>query len=159
MMEIIAIPRQRKPVLIGRNGSVKERIEKETKTKIRISEDVKIEGEALSVLKAKDIVRAIARGFSPEKAFMLLDEDCQLDIITLVNENENTRERLFARVIGRKGKTRNIIEQKTGAFLSVYGKTVAIIGRHDQLSRARLAVEHLLEGRTHKSVYAMLCKK
>ena len=65
MNDFIKIPEQRKGVLIGKDGSVKKEIEKATKTVIEIEEDVSIEGEPLDVMKTKDIIKAIGRGFSP----------------------------------------------------------------------------------------------
>jgi len=47
----------------------------------------------------------------------------------------------------------------TGCFISVYGKTVAIIGLISQVSIARRAVESLLMGSMHASVYKWLEKQ
>ena len=56
MIEFVRIPEERKAVLIGSGGSVKKKIEKETKTKIDIGEYIKIEGnDPLNFLKAKQI--------------------------------------------------------------------------------------------------------
>ncbi|UCD07889.1 MAG: RNA-processing protein [Candidatus Aenigmatarchaeota archaeon] len=152
----IAIPEERKAVLIGKDGETKEEIESLTKTTITVSDGIMIKGEVENALKAKNIVEAIGRGFSPKHALRLIDEDCQLEIISLEGETDNTRKRLFGRVIGRKGATRKIIEQTTGCLLSVYGKTVSIIGTAREIDLARSAVEDLLEGRQHSYVYARL---
>jgi ribosomal RNA assembly protein len=156
MIEILRIPEKRKPVLIGKNGSVKKELEARTKTKITVGEDVQIYGDSLNVIKAKEIVKAIGRGFSPEKAFLLLDEDYQLYIISLERETGNTIKRVMARVIGKKGSARKRIEEQTGAWVSVYGKMVSIIGRAGELDSARHAVESLLSGRSHAYVYSRL---
>ncbi len=50
------------------------------------------------------------------------------------------------RIIGRKGRTREIIEEMSGADISVYGKTVAIIGNPIQVEVAKTAVEKLARG-------------
>ena len=157
-VEEIAIPEERKAVLIGREGKIKKEIESLTKTSITVSDGILIKGELENVLKAKNIVEAIGRGFSPKRALRLIDEDCQLEIISLEAETENTRKRLFGRVIGKKGATRKIIERSTGCLLSVYGKTVSIIGTAREIDLARSAVENLLEGRQHGYVYARLRK-
>ena len=156
VLEELNIPEERKAVLIGRNGKTKKQIEGLTMTSITISGGVLIKGSVENVLKAKNIIEAIGRGFSPKHALRLLDEDCQLDIISLEAETENTRKRLFGRVIGRKGATRKIIEQSTGALVSVYGKTVSIIGTVTEINHARSAIEDLLEGRQHGYVYARM---
>ena len=64
----------------------------------------------------------------------------------------------MGRVIGRKGTTRHIIERETGAKITVYGKTVAIIGNDESAWKAKEAVEELLSGRTHGFVYRRLLK-
>ena len=58
-------------------------------------------------------------------------------------------------VLQRVWKTRYLSE-KSGCFISVFGKTVAIIGRPDGIERARKAVEMLLEGANHSTVYRFL---
>lgn len=141
----LSIPEKRKAVLIGKNGSVKSLIEKRTKTKIRIDNGVEIEGE--NPLVARDVVQAIGRGFEPEKALLLLNERFCFEIISLEGESENTRKRLFARIIGRAGKIKSFIEKTTGVYISVYGKTVCIIGEWERAGLAKRAVEILLEGK------------
>ncbi|MBN2042846.1 MAG: RNA-processing protein [Candidatus Aenigmarchaeota archaeon] len=156
MLEIVKIPERRKGVLIGADGSVKGRIEKSTNTVLTINDGVEIEGESLEVMKAKDIVKAVGRGFSPEKAMLLLSDDFRLVVISMEGERENTIKRLFARVIGTHGKTKRIIEKATETCISVYGKTVSIIGKWESAERAGKAIELLLEGKTHTYVYKFL---
>ena len=87
MMEIARIPDERRSVLIGKDGKVRETIERCTGTKIEVSDDVRISGEdSLQVLAAKEIVTAIGRGFSPGKANRLLEEGCELRVISLDGE-------------------------------------------------------------------------
>lgn len=72
------MPKERIGVAIGPNGEVKRFIERRTGTKITFDSEtgeVQIEpsGEdPLGVLKAREVIQAIARGFSPERAFRLL---------------------------------------------------------------------------------------
>jgi len=47
----------------------------------------------------------------------------------------------------------------TDVDVSVYGKTVALIGDMERIQIAKEAVEMILEGVRHKSVYAFLEKK
>ena len=156
MKETVLIPEERKAVLIGSRGKVKGNLESDTKTRIRVDDLVEIEGEGQDVYRASEVVKAIGRGFSPEHAFLLLEEGYELFTVSLQGEKPNTIKRLMGRVIGRKGMSRRIIEQTTGAFLSVYGKTVSIIGKAEEVSRAREAVEALLSGRKHGGVYRKL---
>ncbi len=159
MIEEVNIPDERKPVLIGKEGSVKDEIEDRTETKITIKECIIVDGEdPIMVMKAAEIVRAIGRGFAPEKAMLLISEDYELRIVTLQAENENTRKRLMSRVIGSKGATRKILENDTNCLISVYGKTVSLIGKLEEVLKAEEAVRFLLQGRSHGYVYARLRK-
>lgn len=158
MIEITNIPEERKAVLIGKEGTVKKELEHRTHTIIKIENGVQIQGDTLDIIKAKEVIKAIGRGFSPEKAFKLLEDEYQLDVISLKGETPKKIKRLFARVIGTKGSTKRRIEMETGVDISVYGKTVSIIGVWGQLGVARKAVEDLLVGRSHAYVYNKLSR-
>jgi ribosomal RNA assembly protein len=51
------------------------------------------------------------------------------------------------------------MERLSGAKVSVYGKTVAILGYPEQMRVARTAIEMLLDGAPHGNVYSFLEKK
>lgn len=155
-------PLDRIAALIGKAGETKKKIEKIGKVKITIdseSGDVEIDGsDPLKLLHAQHVTKAIARGFSPEKAFKLFEEDYLLDILELsdVTDSKKELENIRGRVIGTSGKAREKIEQEAGCFISVYGKTVSIIAKTHNLPKARKAVEMLLRGATHSNVYNTL---
>lgn len=160
-MQYLKIPDDRVAILIGTHGSVRKRIEKETNTKITIEEgNVSIEGEGIELLTARDIALAIGRGFSPEIAFRLLDEENVLEIVPLTEYLKSDRElaRKKGRIIGRKGKTRAFIEGITHTNISVYGKSIAIIGGYDNVQIAKDAIIKLIKGARHSSVYSFLEK-
>lgn len=168
MEEFLRIPQARIGALIGKNGAVKRKIEKDLGVRIEIDTEecsVKISDEntkdPLACWKGRDVVKAIARGFSPFKAFKLLEEDVILEIIDLkeyLGKSKNTLKRVKGRIIGKDGKTRKIIENMTGCYLSIYGKTIALIGEFEQVYDAKKAVEMLLHGSEHSSVYRFLEK-
>lgn len=161
----IKIPKDRVAVLIGKNGKVKKQIETETKTGIDVDSkegDVTIHGQdGLGIYTAKSIVLAISRGFNPEIGFLLLKTDYMLEILNLKEyaRSKNDYLRLKGRVIGAEGKARRLIEDITECYVSVYGKTIAIIGEPENLTVARRAVESLLKGSPHSSVYKFLEKQ
>ena len=153
-------------VLIGKSGSTKREIEEKTGTILRIDSEegmVTIEAEdPVAVMTTTNVVSAINRGFSPERAYRLLeDEDMMFDVIDLADLSGTARhlERLRGRIIGKAGTSRAQIEDMTGTELSVHGKTVAIIGLPDQVETARKAVEMLIQGVPHEHVYAFLDRK
>lgn len=158
-MHYLKIPEERVAVLIGTGGSVKKRIEDKTGIHLIIEDgDVTLEGEGLGLLTARDIVQAIGRGFSPEVAFNLFNEDYVLEIIPLMeiisSEKELIRKR--GRIIGSRGKTRNFIEGITHTSVSVYGKSVGIIGKYEDVQTAKEAILMLLHGARHSTVYRFL---
>lgn len=160
MLEVLKIPEDRLPVLIGRKGSVKSVIEEYTRTRIRISDVVRISGDdALGVLTAKNMVTAIGRGFSPEKAERLADDRCGIHVISLQGHSPKKRERLLGRVIGKHRRSLNIIEKETGASIVVRGKTVAIIGTPEEMGPAEEAVTELLGGSTHGYAFKTMDRK
>ncbi len=115
----------------------------------------------MTPFKAVEIVTAIARGFSPKRAFRLLEEDTVLNIIDLRDyqgKSPGTLIRIRGRLIGLAGKSRRLIEELTGADVSVYGHTVGIIGVQEEAKLASEAVGSLAAGTSHRSVYNMLQK-
>ncbi len=166
----VRIPAERVGVLIGRSGSIKKKIESMCKVKLEIDSEtgeVTIIGseqieDPTTIFKAQNIVLAIGRGFSPEKAFKLMDDDVILHIIDLrdaAGRSKKDLQRIKGRLIGKKGKTRRIIEETTNVDVSIYGHTVALIGRLEELEIAKEAIEKLVAGSQHKTVYRYLGRK
>jgi len=161
-MKYVKIPVDRVGVLIGKNGETKSNIESYG-LKLEVNSsigEVKIESEdKIKEMEAENVVVAIGRGFSPEKAILLFNEDYYLEIIDIrdwVGKKENHIRRLAGRVIGKNGRAREIIEELSGAYVSIYGHTIGIIGKIENLQIAKKAVEMLLEGANHSTVYRFL---
>jgi ribosomal RNA assembly protein len=169
-LEYVRIPLERVGVLIGKDGTVKKSIEESTGTRIDLDsrtgeitiEQVEETGDPLAAWVARDIVTAIGRGFSPERASRLLEEDQMLRVTDLTSElgkSEKALHRQKSRLIGRRGRTRSIIEETTRTDISIMGKTVSIIGDDEQVAIAYEAVEMIVRGIPHKIVYKFLEKK
>ena len=167
MQEHIKVPQDRIGVIIGVEGNVKKVIEEKTGCTMDVDSEsgsvvIESEGEAIAALKASEAIKAIARGFSPEKAFRLIEnEDLMLDVIDLSNITTTPADltRIKGRIIGKNGKTREVIEQMAGVKMSVYGKTISLIGDPEQLTTARAAIDMLLDGAPHGAVYSYLEKR
>jgi ribosomal RNA assembly protein len=168
MMQEVKIAGSRVGVLIGKAGATKKDLEIKTNTTITIDSKeglVKVEAadeNTISLLRAVEIINAINRGFSPERAFeMIEDEDLLLDVIDLSAMAEGPRQldRLRGRIIGKDGRAREQIEDMTDVEISVFGKTVALIGYPEQMKTARAAIDMLIEGVPHENVFAFLDKK
>ncbi len=155
MITSILIPKARVPVIVGRNGKTKRLLEKKTNTKLFISEEITIEGEAIDVMTAENVIKAIGRGFSPDAALELLDEDKVLYVLQLPASDKEMK-RIKSRIIGTGGMARRNLERLTDTRISVYGKTVSIIGYYDDADAAKEAVEKLIKGSMHRNVYKFL---
>lgn len=161
----LKISQERVAVLIGKEGEMKKEVEELTKSNLDISPegDVIITGDdGLLLYTTREIVRAIGRGFNPKTALLLLKTDYALEIIDLkdvVGKSKNTMERLKGRVIGTNGRAREEIERLTDTSISIYGKTIGIIGEVERTGLARHAIAMLLEGSMHKTVYRLLERK
>ncbi len=161
----LKIPQERVAVLIGTDGKTKKEIEEATHSTLEISKegDVIITGkDAILLFIALEMVKSVGRGFNPKTALLLLKTDYVLDIIDMrdiAGKNKNTLERLKGRVIGKAGKSREEIERLTDTYISIYGKTIGIIGEVTQAGLARQAVGMLLDGAMHKTVYHFLERK
>lgn len=159
---------ERVAVLIGKSGEVKKDLEARLNVALDIDAEegvVTIENTGEDVLAewtCRDIIKAIGRGINPKKAMRLTSEEYVLDLIDLtdvVGRSKKHLKRQKGRIIGTGGKTRKIIEETTGVALSVYGKTVAIIGTPEETAVAKEAVLMLCKGISHSAVYKTLQRK
>ncbi len=158
----LRITKDRIAVLIGTKGETKNDLEKETGCKINIDSqegDVTITGkDAIQLFALREVIKAISRGFNPELAKQLLKQDYVLEVVSLndYSKEKNHQQRLKGRVIGQDGKSRTTIESLTDCSISVYGKTIAMIGSVETVGTCRRAVESLLDGSPHANVYKWL---
>lgn len=166
----VRIPKERVGVLIGPDGRIKKYIE----DKLEVTLDIDTEGSVTIILsekaqdpslllRAKDLVTAIGRGFKPETVFRLIrNEDEIFDMIDLrhiFGRSESDIRRIKSRIIGTEGKTRRLIEELTEADVVVYGHTIGIIGSFEQADAARNAIQMIIDGCEHHTMYNYLQKK
>jgi ribosomal RNA assembly protein len=146
---------------IQKKLSVELEIESETgKIVINLKKDAT---DPSLLFKAKDTVLAIGRGFSPERAYRLLEDDYNMlviiDLREILGRSQLNIKRVKGRIIGKEGKTRRIVEEMTEAYVSVYGHTVAILGGIEQAEIARGAISLIIKGSRHATVYKYLQRK
>jgi len=162
-MKYHKIPLDRIGALIGHKGETKKDFENKTGVKLDIDSktgevsvndnDVK---DPLNVFKMENIVKAIGRGFSPEKAILLLDDNADFFVFDLhdyVGKKESHLRRLRSRVIGREGKTKRVLEDLTDSKISVYGHTISIISDMMKMNILKKSIDMLLTGSKHATVY------
>lgn len=159
MIDSVAIPEQRMKIL-KENKHLVKKLKDLADVKIRLGENVEIECEdSIQLMRVKTVVKAFGRGFDFEDALYLLDDAYELYIIDIkdfAGKSSKRLNELRGRVIGRKGKSKNIIEKMADVKISIYGKTISIIGKWDNVQYTNQAVRMLLEGRKHGSVYRFL---
>ncbi len=166
-MRSIRIPADRVGTLIGKNGEIKKTLQGISGIKLDIDteegevvihDDVELDDPVMA-LKIQDVVKAVGRGFNPDKAMRLFDDDEYLEVVDLkefVGDRNNQITRIRSRLIGKDGKTRRIIEDLTGCDMVIYGNTVSLIGNSISLPVAKHAVGLILQGSEHATVYHYL---
>ena len=165
--KMVRIPSERIGVLIGREGTVKSKIEEScggcTIDVNGQSGEVYIKSEdttdLIAPFKATEIVTAIGRGFSADVAMALLKDENVLHVIDLrefAGKSTNSIERVKGRIIGEGGRARRNMEQLTSTRICVYGKTVSVIGETIQLYQVIEAIRSLSGGSMHGTVYNKL---
>jgi len=167
-MEYVRIAENRIGVVIGREGEIKDKIERALEVKLNVNSSegvVHIENKGddpLGGWKARDVVKAISYGINPDTALRLRNDSYQLFVVNLsevVGRSKKAIIRQKARIIGREGKTKDHISEITGAVISIRGKHVAILGESEDAYLAKEAVEALAEGLPHSVVYKSLERK
>ena len=153
MINKIRVPKKRIPVLFER----KREIEEATNSRIRLNDEITIEGDCVELMNANNIIKAVGRGFSVDVALELTDEKKSLCIISLPDDRKKLK-RIKSRIIGTEGRSKRRIEKLTFTYISVYGKTVSIIGSYENVDIARGAIEKLIGGSPHSNVYRFIEK-
>lgn len=166
-MQHVKVPQDRIGVLIGEGGETMREIERRAEVRLDIDSEsgsVAIEsvGDPVSGLVAPDIVRAVGRGFTPESALSLLDHEMRtFELVDLSDHtrNKNDLKRQKGRLIGEKGRTRQLMEELTGAEVVIKGSTLGVIGQPEEVQAVRRAVGMILDGAPHGAVYSFLERK
>ncbi|MCL4323169.1 MAG: KH domain-containing protein [Candidatus Thermoplasmatota archaeon] len=166
---VIRIPRDRIGALVGKEGKTKSDIEEISGCTLDIDSTdgdiLVIAGENTDPLKVNvtaEVVKAIGRGFSPERALFLYNDGFQLIVISLrefARKGSNRINEIKGRIIGRQGKTRQIVEDITDCFVCVYGDTVSLIGDYISMKYAIQALQMIIEGKKQRTVYTYLESK
>ncbi len=160
-MERVYIPKVRIR-LLARSSSMLKELERLTacKVKLDIGEHcVDISGnDAYSEYMAKSVMSAYGRGFDLKEAAKLLIEDYYIKIIDLKDwtRNKERIKRIKSRIIGTSGRAKARIEHESSSEISVYGETIAVIGKLDQIEEAETAIHTIIKGGSHRLAYKRL---
>lgn len=94
------------------------------------------------LIKARDMLKLLARGVAVTQAVKILQDDVACDIIKIGNMVRN-KERFVKRrqrIIGPDGSTLKAIELLTNCYVLVQGSTVSVMGPHKSLKEVRRIV-------------------
>ena len=158
----VTVPDERIPII----KELIPRLEEISNTKIDYDEKTKSihvipkNNNAYEAMKVVSVIKAIGLGFDVDDATKLMSDDYVFEEINLkdVANSQDDLKRIKGRIIGEKGKTKKIIQEYTGVKIIITEHSVGIIGRIEQVDIAKRAIEMLIKGKEHSTVYKFLDK-
>lgn len=134
------------------------KLEKLLNVKISFSgRNISLEGSTIDEYITSNIIEALSLGFTTEQALLLREEEFILEKINIRDLTKRHDLRVIkARIIGTRGKTKNILEDLSDCFICLHENSVGIIGRAEEIKKAIRALTSLIHGSKQAKVYSYL---
>lgn len=140
-----------------------EYIERETGSELQIDDSAKTIGikdnNSVNQMKTRNVMKAISVGFDPQISVKLsYNELYHLEILNVKNMTRNKAEmkRQKSRIIGKNGKTKDLISELTDTDINIYNNKVGIIGENQDVLKSREVIKKLVNGTPHSRIYSEL---
>lgn len=159
-MKHVQLPDERWSVLS--DAETIEQIERRTGAEISLDDELKIarvrHDNSIDELTATDVIEAAACGFQPHVALRLLKPGTDFVEIDIKSHTRNKKalHRQKGRLIGKNGRTKQLIQELAGVQMTIQQRRVFLLGDMAGVTTAREAIERLISGAPHSSVYAFL---
>lgn len=103
------------------------------------------------IVKARELIKLLARSIPKEKAYEILSDEVNCDIIKIGNlvRNKDRFVRRRQRLVGPKGQTLKALEILTKTYIFVQGNTVSCMGTFKGLKQVRRIVVECIRDNYH----------